>query len=57
MAEEQAAEKRLSIGKIYMKDFSFESPQSPDVFRNNDKSGTVRQSAERPSSNLGYCCC
>ena len=33
MAEEQAAEKRLSIGKIYLKDFSFESPQSPDVFR------------------------
>lgn len=33
MAEEQAAEKRLSIGKIYLKDFSFESPQAPDVFR------------------------
>jgi preprotein translocase subunit SecB len=36
MAEEQAAEKRLSIGKIYLKDFSFESPQSPDVFRQTD---------------------
>jgi preprotein translocase subunit SecB len=33
MAEEQAAEKRLSIGKIYLKDFSFESPQAPEVFR------------------------
>lgn len=33
MAEEQPAEKRLSIGKIYLKDFSFESPQAPDVFR------------------------
>ena len=33
MAEEQAAEKRLSIGKIYLKDFSFESPQAPAVFR------------------------
>ena len=32
MAEEQA-EKRLSIGKIYLKDFSFESPQAPEVFR------------------------
>ena len=32
MAEEQA-EKRLSIGKIYLKDFSFESPQAPDVFK------------------------
>lgn len=36
MAEEQAAEKRLSIGKIYLKDFSFESPQAPDVFRKAD---------------------
>ena len=35
MAEEQA-EKRLSIGKIYLKDFSFESPQSPEVFRQAD---------------------
>ncbi len=32
MAEEQAAEKRLTIGKIYLKDFSFESPQAPGVF-------------------------
>jgi len=36
MAEEQAAEKRLSIGKIYLKDFSFESPQAPDIFRQSD---------------------
>ena len=36
MAEEQAAEKRLTIGKIYLKDFSFESPQSPGVFRQDD---------------------
>ena len=36
MAEEQTAEKRLSIGKIYLKDFSFESPQAPDVFRQQD---------------------
>ena len=28
-----AAEKRLSIIKIYLKDSSFESPQSPDIFR------------------------
>ncbi|MDX1515645.1 MAG: protein-export chaperone SecB [Woeseiaceae bacterium] len=35
MAEEEqkAAEKRLSIIKIYVKDLSFESPQSPGVFR------------------------
>lgn len=30
---EAAAEKRLSITKIYLKDSSFESPQSPDIFR------------------------
>ena len=36
MAEEKAAEKRLSIGKIYLKDFSFESPQTPDIFRQAD---------------------
>ena len=37
MAEEkEQAEKRLSIGKIYLKDFSFESPQAPDVFRQSD---------------------
>jgi len=35
MAEQDkaAAEKQLSIVKIYLKDFSFESPQSPKVFR------------------------
>ena len=32
MAEEQTAEKRLSISKIYLKDFSFESPLTPSVF-------------------------
>ncbi len=34
--KEQAADKRLSITKIYLKDFSFESPQSPAVFRRGD---------------------
>lgn len=34
--EEQGAEKRLSISKIYLKDFSFESPQSPAIFRQGD---------------------
>ncbi|MCP5089583.1 MAG: protein-export chaperone SecB [Gammaproteobacteria bacterium] len=33
---EQAAEKRLSIIKIYSKDFSFESPQAPEIFRQGD---------------------
>lgn len=37
MAEqEQAADKRLSIVKIYLKDFSFESPQTPGIFRKGD---------------------
>jgi len=31
--DEAAVEKQLSIIKIYVKDFSFESPQSPGVFR------------------------
>jgi preprotein translocase subunit SecB len=35
MAEEKAAEneKRISVAKIYVKDFSFESPMTPGVFK------------------------
>ena len=35
MADEKQpeADKRLSIAKIYVKDFSFESPQTPGVFK------------------------
>ena len=38
MAEEQnaGAERRMAILKIYLKDFSFESPRSPGVFRTED---------------------
>ena len=37
MAEqEKAAEPRMTINKIYVKDFSFESPQSPGIFRKAD---------------------
>ena len=37
MAEqEQTAENRLTITKIYLKDFSFESPQTPGIFRQNE---------------------
>jgi len=36
MAEEQAKEKQLTIGKVYLKDFSFESPQAPNVFQQSD---------------------
>jgi preprotein translocase subunit SecB len=34
MAEQQpGAERQLTINKIYVKDFSFESPQSPAIFK------------------------
>lgn len=36
MAEETPAEKQISIQKIYVKDFSFESPNSPTVFTDGD---------------------
>ena len=38
MTEEATAEptKQVSIAKIYLKDFSFESPQSPAVFRSGE---------------------
>ena len=37
MAEEQQApEKQIAIQKIYIKDFSFESPKSPQIFQSQD---------------------
>lgn len=39
MTEENKSEeeaKRISITKIYLKDFSFESPKAPDVFRSGE---------------------
>ena len=30
--DQQNAEKRLSVAKVYVKDFSFESPQTPAIF-------------------------
>lgn len=36
MAEQQPADKQISIQKIYLKDFSFESPNSPSVFTSGD---------------------
>ena len=37
-AGEQKADdaKRISISKIYLKDFSFESPKAPDIFRSSE---------------------
>jgi preprotein translocase subunit SecB len=36
MAEQQNANKQINIQKIYVKDFSFESPNSPSVFTSGD---------------------
>ena len=57
MAEtDQAAEKRLSIIKIYVKDFSFESPQAPGVFQSKDWSPqtnlNLRSSASKIEDNV-----
>jgi preprotein translocase subunit SecB len=34
--DQKNTEKRLSVVKIYTKDFSFESPQSPDIFNSQE---------------------
>ena len=34
--EQQAPEKQIAIQKIYVKDFSFESPSAPEVFSKSD---------------------
>lgn len=34
--EQNAVEKQVSIQKVYIKDFSFESPHTPQVFRKTD---------------------
>ena len=36
MAENQQPEKQLAIQKVYVKDFSFESPNAPQVFATTD---------------------
>ena len=38
MTDEQKGrdDKRISIAKVYMKDFSFESPQAPAIFRSGE---------------------
>jgi len=36
MAEQPQAQKQISIQKLYLKDFSFESPNSPKVFGGRD---------------------
>lgn len=34
--DQNSSDKRITIGKIYVKDLSFESPQAPGVFRGKD---------------------
>jgi preprotein translocase subunit SecB len=53
MAEQDQAEKRISIQKIYLKDFSFESPRSPEVFTSGEwspKTNLNLRSAHAPVS-------
>ena len=55
MAEQEAstAEKRLSVVKIYVKDFSFESPQAPSVFNANDWSPNTNLNLRSSHSPVG----
>ncbi len=41
MAEQQKTEKQITIQKIYLKDFSFESPNSPAIFTSGKWSPTT----------------
>ncbi|MDZ7645286.1 MAG: protein-export chaperone SecB [Woeseiaceae bacterium] len=53
MAEQEAQGKRVSIQKIYVKDFSFESPRTPEVFTSgewNPKTNLNLRSAHTPVS-------
>jgi preprotein translocase subunit SecB len=36
MAEQETPQRQIAIQKIYVKDFSFESPHTPDVFTRSD---------------------
>ena len=54
MAEQNAqnTEKRLSVVKIYVKDFSFESPMSPEVFNKQEWSPNTNLNLRELSSAL-----
>jgi len=41
MAEQEQAERQIGIQKIYIKDFSFESPRTPEIFTKSDWSPTT----------------
>ena len=54
MAETETTQKQIAIQKLYLKDFSFESPNSPNVFTGKDwqpKTNLNLRSAHGASSN------
>jgi len=54
MAEQNAADRRIAINKIYIKDFSFESPRSPEVFTQSEwspKTNLNLRSSHAPGPN------
>ena len=51
--EQPNADKQLSIVKIYVKDFSFESPQSPNVFRADEWAPTTNLNLRSGHSAIG----
>lgn len=55
MAEEKTngAERRLAILKVYVKDFSFESPQSPGVFRSDEWKPNINLNLRSTHGTLG----
>ncbi len=48
--EQQTPEKQIAIQKIYIKDFSFESPSAPDVFSKSDWSPKTNLNLRRSHS-------
>ena len=55
MAEQaaQTPEKRLSVVKIYVKDFSFESPQAPAIFNAKEWAPTINLNLRSSHSPVG----
>ena len=54
--ENQSAEKKVSVQKIYIKDFSFESPQTPQVFTDGkwEPKTSLNLRSTHSSSEAGY---
>lgn len=55
--DKSTAEKQIAIQKIYLKDFSFESPHTPEVFAKSDwspKTDLNLRSTHKPGSNNNH---